>query len=366
MLIALGLTAALAASAEATDELHILSGANITPPSVVERFERENDIHLRFDFFDSPEAMGAYIKTKHRGDLALLRGHYVGKLIQNNALLPLNHALLPNLKNLGDRARHSSIDPGGVYSIPYLRGTLGIIYRRDALGAEKPTWRQLFSQGYSTTPLAITSRRNTLGADKIAGAAHQGHSAIPFAVTDRYRDAMGLAQSYLGYSYNSTSPLAISQAAELLRVLADKPAFMGFLSLETTLKYLKEKFIYAAVSYNYLAAVAMAQDPGLDYTVPAHNGMVWSYVYVISAKTPRADVAYKWLNFLMEPEVAAEVAAWNRAASSNEAALLMMPPEIRDNPVIYPPDEVWGTSETPLSLDDEAERMSIDCWSHLK
>ncbi|MDR0881241.1 MAG: spermidine/putrescine ABC transporter substrate-binding protein [Candidatus Adiutrix sp.] len=365
MLIALGLIAPLAASAEATEELRILSGANITPPSVVERFELENNIHLRFDFFDSPEAMGAYIKTKHRGDLALLRGHYVGKLIQNHLLLPLNHALLPNLKNL-EQTRSGSIDPGNLYSIPYLKGTLGIIYRRDVLGAEKPTWRQLFSQGRGAGSLAITRRRNTLGADKTAGADRQSHSAIPFAITDRYRDAMGLAQSYLGYSYNSTSPLAISQAAELLRVLAEKPTFMGFLSPETTLKYLKEKFIYAAVSYNYLAAVAMAQDPGLDYTVPAQNGMVWSYVYVVSAKTAKADAAYKWLNFLMEPEVAAEVAAWNRAASPNEAARPLLPQEIRGNQVIYPPDEVWGAAEMPLSIDDEAEHMSIDYWSHLK
>ena len=328
------------AAALATDELRILSSDRITPPDLVERFEREEGIRVRFEYFESPEALAAYLEARPRGDMALLRGYYVPQLANKDQLAPLNHQLLPNLKHLVSGELNTTSDPDRRYSVPYLMGTLGIIYRAELLaGQGVPGWDWIF--------------------ERFAGSAS-------FAITNQYRDAMGAALIHLGYSYNSTSPVAIGQAAELLRGLAEHPAFLGFLDPATTLKFLNEKFIYAAITYNNLAAEAMEDDPGLAFRVPEGGAVFWSYVYVINKQSSQAKAAHKWLNFLMEPEVAARVSTWNRATSPNLAARALMPPAIGDNPVLYPPASVWRNAEPARAVDPETEKLFIKFWSQIK
>ena len=319
------------------EELHILSSDRITPPDLVERFERERGLRVRFEYFESPAALAAYLETRPRGDLALLRGYHVGRLVENSQLSPLDHQLLPNLKNLGGEMS-STIDPEYQYALPYLLGTMGIVYRTDLLDGPPPAWSWIF--------------------DRFAGSAS-------FASTNQYRDAMGVALRELGYSYNSTSPVAIGQAAEVLRNLTNHPAFMGFLDPAGTLRFLREKFIYAAVTYNNLAAEAMEGDPGLSFDIPADGGVAWSYVYVLNSQSQRTEAAHQWLNFLMEPEVAAHIATWNRATSPNHAARTLLPPEIISNPVLYPPLEIWRACETAKSVDVESEKLYVQFWSQI-
>lgn len=326
-------------SASGTEELRILTSARITPPSVVERFERAHNIRIRFEYFESPEAMAAYLQTRPKGDLALLRGHYVQAMIENSQLARLNSDLLPNLKNIDQRARESLFDSEGAFAVPYIRGNIGIIFRRDLLGSEKPAWHYVF------------------GSDT---------GSIPFALINQYRDAMGIALIYLGFSCNSTSPVAIGQAAELLRDLSGRPAFMGFLEPEEVPRYLRENFIYVAVTYNNLAARAMSENSNLDFTVPPGGGVAWSYVYVLNIASPKLEAAHKWLDYLMEPEVAAEISVWNQATSPNLAARPLMPPEIRDSPVLYPPESTWNEAEAPKNVGPEAEKLFIEHWSSLK
>lgn len=333
------LSAPPAVLAAGFEELRILTSARITPPGLVERFERENNIRLRFEYYESPEAMAAYLQTRPRGDLALLRGYYVQTLVENGQISRLSPGLLPNLKNLSPRPRKTGFDPEGAYSIPYIQGLIGIIFRRDLLGEGKPTWEHVFGQDTGS---------------------------IPFALTNQPRDALGAALIYLGFSYNSTSPAAIGRAAVLLSQLTAHPAFMGFLDQDETRRYLRENFIYVAVSYSNLAVVAMSENPGLDFAVPPGGGVAWSYVYVLNRASVKVEAAHKWLNYLMEPAVAAEISTWNRATSPNLAARPLMPPEIRDNPALYPPEPVWAEAELPRSLGPEAEQLFVEHWSHLK
>jgi spermidine/putrescine transport system substrate-binding protein len=327
-----------AASGWATEELRILSGGHIIPPAVVEAFEKKHHLRIRIESFDSHETLAAYLETDPQGDLALLRGHHVSYLRERNRLAPVNHALLPNLKNLWPQALNSPVDAGAAYSVPYLQGTLGLLYRRDLFGGRKPGWNSLFDRRAAVTP---------------------------FAVTDQYRDAMGVALLYLGYSYNNPSPAALGRAAEALQGLAGHPAFMGFLSVESLGRFVREQFIYLAVTYNNVAARAIEDDPSLAFNVPEHGAVSWTYAFVINKKSRNLEAVHQWLNYLLEPEVAAEVSAWNRAASPNRAALAFIPDGIKSNTVIYPPNELLYKAQAPLSLGAEAEKQMTEYWSNI-
>jgi len=320
-------------------ELRILASSHCTPPSVIERFERQNNIRLRFEYFESPAVLDSYLQSTPRGDLALVRNHFVRPLFENGQIARLDPVLLPNLKNLDPRACGQASDSDQLFSVPYIQGTIGIIFRSDLLGPEKPLWYYVF--GWET-------------------------GSIPFSLPNHYRDTMGTALIHLGFSYNSTSPATIGQAAEVIRALTGHPAFMGFLDSDETLRYLRENFIYVAVTYNNLAAQAMAGNPNLDFAVPAGAGVAWSFNYVLNSRSQKAEAAHKWLNYLMEPEVAAEVSAWNLATTPNLAARPLLPPEIRDNPVLYPPEAVWREAEAPRDLGPASDSLFIEHWSRLK
>ncbi len=337
-LIVAVLMALTARPAAAEEELRILASARLTPPAVVERFEKEFGLRVRFEYFESAEDLAAYLEAQPRDDLALIRGYYVSSLARNGRLAALDHALLPNLANLGRRALENPVDPGCLHSAPYLQGTLGILYRAGLWGTWPPSWENIFGPG--------------------AGVA-------PFAVINQYRDALGIALLYLGHSDNATSPAAVAQAAELLRGLSAHPAFLGYLDPDTLQKYFKEKLIYAAITYNNLAAVAMASDPGLAFHVPRGGGLAWSYVYVVNAQSPRKATAHAWLNYLLRPDVAAEVSVWNLATSPNQAALDLLPPAVRNNATLYPPEAVWENAEYLQSV-GEAESVYLEDWSRLQ
>ena len=321
------------------DELRILASARITPASVVERFEKKYGIRVRFEYFSTHAALASYLETQPKGDLILLRGYYIESLIEKSQVLQLNHELLPNLRHLSQRAMSASADPGRIYSVPYIIGTMGIVYHSGFLGDKQPNWEYVFRYFAGTTP---------------------------FAVTDQYRDAIGSALMSLNQPYNSDSPAAIGQAADVLRAVAEHPAFIGFLSAENMLQFLTEGFVYVAVTHNDLAARAIQGNPNLAYAASEDNGVAWSYVYVLNCRCGNQSAAYKWLNFLLEPEVAAEISVWNQATSPNQAALALLPPEIRDNRVLYPPDAVWDNAQTPSYVGLNAERLYTDYWSRIK
>lgn len=323
----------------AAEELRILSNGRIIPPPVVERFEKTYGIRVKIENFESHAALSAYLETRPRGDLALLRSHFVGYLHDNDQLAPINHALLPNLKNLWPDACDLPTDVGCTYSVPYIHGTLGLLYRVDMFDGRKPGWSSVFDRGTGSTP---------------------------FAMTDQYRDVMGVALMHLGFSYNSASPIIIGQAAEALQELTSHPAFMGFLPVDGIRRFFQEKFIYLAVTYSNIAVQAMADDPDLAYATPEGETVIWTYAHVINSHSTNVEGAHKWINFLMEPEVAAEVSVWNKAASFNQAAMPFIPAEIRTNQVIYPPEGGWHDAQIPMNVGAEAEKLMIEYWSRIK
>ncbi len=318
--------------------LRILTDDKIIPPAIVERFTRETGIRLRIEYFETAGALNAYIDTDFDGDLILMRCINLAPHITANKLAFLDRSLLPNLVNLKPYNDHNPQDPHYHYTIPYIQGIVGVLYRSGMWGPGSPSWNNIFAPNMSVAS---------------------------FTITDQYRDAMGAALIYLGHSVNSTSPEDISQAAQVLELLTNNPAFIAFMPQERTLRFLKEKFIYAAVTYNRIAAKAMQEDPGLSFYVPNRGGFIWSYAFAANKNSPHQKEIHRWLNYLLDPDVAAEVSTWNLAASPNLKVFTRLPALVRSNPVIYSPGPVWGRSE-PLRDLGAADDLYKEYWSRIK
>ncbi|UQZ89929.1 hypothetical protein C4J81_12190 [Deltaproteobacteria bacterium Smac51] len=318
-------------------ELKILASSRLIPPAVVQRFEAKHGIRIRFEYFESAEALASYLESRPSEDLALVRGHYIDDLKDKGQLAKLDHNLLPNLKNMDPTYIDSLPDPGCHYSVPYLVGNIGLIYRNDVLGRTQPNLNQLFE------PNTVT---------------------VPFSIMNQYRDAIGIALKYLGYSYNSTTIPQIEDAVDLLKSLGDRPSFIGFLSNDATLRFLKEGITYVAMSYNNEAAKVIEEDPRMAFSTVEGGRVAWSYAHIISYKSEHLPEVHVWLNYLMEPEVAAEVSVWNLATSPNLAAREFLPESVKNNPVLYPEGGVWEGAEIPGSVGD-AGKTYVEYWHRL-
>ena len=163
-------------------------GENIAE-GLIDEFESKYNIKVNEVFVDDNEAMyQELISGKTQYDVAVPGDYLVERLIDEGRLEPLDKDKIPNMVQLSEDNLNKSFDPGNVYSLPYMNGTIGIVYNKDIIKDEVDSWKDMWNPNYR---------------DEIF-------------VLDSQRDAIGMALKMLGYSINSTDPKELEEAKEAL------------------------------------------------------------------------------------------------------------------------------------------------------
>jgi spermidine/putrescine transport system substrate-binding protein len=245
---------------------------------------------------------------------------------------------IPTLLNLDPKFRDIAEDEGNTYVIPYQWGTSGLAVRSRP-GQETPrSWSIIFSD-----------------------TADKGN----FILFDTARDALGSALKSLGHSYNSIDLKQIEAAGDLLTRTKRHPAFMGFDSGVGGLSKVMGGVAHAAQVYSGEAIKATREDAGLLYIIPEEGCEFWLDVLAIPKGAPNADVAHEFLNYIMEPQVAARLATFNNYATPNRSAMQFIPQEDLDNKGMYPPQELLDKMEYMKDLGDN-NRLFDETWTIVK
>ena len=121
----------------------------------------------------------------------------------------------------------------------------------------------------------------------------------------------------------------------------------------------------AAVVYNGDALRAVADDPRLAFDVPREGSEIWMDSMAIPAKAPHPEAAHKFINYMLQAKVGAQLANYLQYGTPNEAAMEFITPEDRDNPAIYPPDAVMNTLEFTQDLGKD-NRLMDEVWTLVK
>ena len=162
-------------------------------------------------------------------------------------------------------------------------------------------------------------------------------------------DLMGMALKALGHSANSSDPAAIKAAEQLL--LAQRPYVntYNYVALNEE-SALVSGDIIAAMVYSGDALMVQEFDENIRYGLPTEGGNIWVDYLAVVESSRNKDLAWAFINFLNEPEHAAQLAEYVYYATPNTAAQELLPPEFLENPVIYPSEEALAMSEfyTPL------------------
>ena len=327
------------ASDASKPELVVLNWADYIDPDDIADFEAKHQAKVRVvNFEDDDNRDHLLLATNGTGyDIVLVNETHVGVYRAHGWLAKVGEAEVSNLKHVGSAWLDKAADAKG-YAVPYFWGTLGIAYRRDLVNKPPQHW-----------------------SDLLEPAAEQ-HGRI--AMMSSQRELLGVALKAAGHSFNSTAHGEIDAAIKLL--LAQKPFVRAY---QQALLNEKSELVTGDVSmrlmFNGDALLLRKFNDNIEYVVPPEGTALWIDYMTVMANAPNPKLAYLFLEFLNDPANAAKNAAFVNYATTNQAAVGLMPAEYRDNPSIYPPAKTLENSELFARLPPRALSYRNTQFTHL-
>jgi spermidine/putrescine transport system permease protein len=316
-------------------ELNVYIWAEYLPASAVAEFERRYGVHVNVELYDSNEALQAKLQTGvARYDIVVPSDYMVQILARQDLLQRLDRDRLTNYTNLSSRFLGLSYDPENAYSVPYCWGTTGLAFRVDRTGRELDSWLDLWEPAL---------------ADRIG-------------MLNDVREVFSAALKSRGHSLNSTDPDEIAAAA---RHLAQQKGLVRTYDSDAFADNLLTGEVWASQSYSGQIARAAAENPNIHYVIPKEGCTMFLDNVCIPVGAQNLDLAYLFIDFILEGEVAAAITTSTGYATANREALAFLPPEWRDNPIVYPPEDLLDRCEVIQDL-GEAIDLYDRAWTRIK
>lgn len=303
---------------------------------ICEEFEKQTGIKVNYQVFDSNESMYAMLASGGASyDVIIPSDYMISRMIEEDMLEQLNFDNIPNYSDIDPALKNPEYDPDGLYSVPYMWGTVGIIYNTSMISDPVEGWGSLFDPAYSGQILMF----------------------------DNSRDAIGIALKALGYSYNTTDPAQIQQAVDLL--IEQKPILQGYVMDQI---FDKLEGGEAAIGPYYAGdfVTMHANNPDLAFCLPKEGSNLFVDAMCIPKGAENKDNAEAFINFMCTTDAGlanCEAIGYSTPLLSVRDAL---PAEISGDRVAYPSDEVLATCETFKNLPQNILELYDSEWLRLK
>ncbi|MEN5082481.1 polyamine ABC transporter substrate-binding protein [Bosea sp. TWI1241] len=347
---------ALATASVAQDkELRIYNWSDYVNPEVLDAFKRETGITVVYDTFDQMETVETKLLAGKTGyDLVVVTASFLPRHIPLGLYAPIDAAKAPNLKNAWPeiQKRLSKYDPGNTYAVNYMWGTTGIGYNaakvKERLGADfkVDSWNVVFDP-------EVLKKLSNCGVH----------------VLDAVEEMFPAALRHLGLDPDSKKEADLNKAGELLRKI--RPHIQKFHSSEY-INALANGDICLAVGYSgdILQAKKRAEEARnkveIGYAIPKEGALMWFDSFVMPKDATNQDAAMKFIDFVNRPEMAAKNSDFIQYANGNIASKPLLSPAVRDNPGIYPSDEVMARLYTITPYDQKTQRVVNRLWTRVK
>jgi spermidine/putrescine transport system substrate-binding protein len=305
---------------------------------VLRRFEAsiEGGARLVEDFFLSEAEMVAKLEAGGTYDVVFCIDYLLSSMQKKGLMQPLQ-PMLSGIEHLDPNfgVWHARADRGGkAYAIPYLWGTTGIGYDRDKV--DPPTsWNALFDERYA------------------------GH----IAVLDSKGDVMDQALLALGMSINSTDKPRIRN--EVYPKLQEQKKILRAYDSDPARALVSGDVWIAQIDSGDLLH-AQAQKPSLRYVIPQEGAALWTDYMVIGAHAAHVGLAREFMEFLLDPEIAAINANELRFATPNKTALDRGLIHDADDPNVYPPPEMKAKLFTSENWFGKTGALVEELWLELR
>lgn len=322
----------------ADDVVYFYNWTEYLPAQVLEQFTQETGIRVEYSEYESNEAMYAKVKIlEEKGgyDLIVPSSYFVDRMRREGLLMPLDKKLLPNLDNLSEATMDQPFDPGNAFSVPYLWGGTGVAWNEKRVEGKAPdSWEALWDPAYKGWVL----------------------------LQDDLREVFGIALMRLGYSVNDTDPDHVREAFELLQGLA--PGVRVYNSDNPKIPFMGGEVSIGMLWNGEYFAITQEMG-GFGFAWPREGGIMWMDCLTIPKGASNVEAAHKLIDFLLRPDIAKAITEEIGYATPNKKAMELLPPEVRSDPVVYPPDAVMERSEFLRDIGDSIQ-IYEEYWNRLK
>lgn len=309
---------------EKPSELLLLTWSEYIAPKIVKEFERKHNAKITMVYFESNDHRTELLLESNGAtyDLVLTSGEMLEPYTAQGWLAPLTSNNIPNLIHIDERWIQS-IKGDTLYGAPYFWGTLGIAYRKDLVSKPINSWKHLFAPDKSLQGKILMARG--------------------------VNDLVGMALKSLGYSANSSSEAEHIEAEKLLKSQKNYVREYGYTNL-TEQSGLVTGELLAAMAYSGDALSLQAIHPEIEYVLPKEGGNIWIDYLSVSAASKKKALAYAFINFINQPNIAARQAKYLNYATPNKSAEKLLDKRFLNNTIIYPDEKALAKSEYWLTL----------------
>ncbi len=281
-------------------------------------FKAASGVEVNMTLFANNDELFAKFRAGNPGfDVIMPSNEYVARMIEAKMLAPLDHAKIPNKKNLLPEFQDADFDPGRKYSMPYTWLVLGIGYRKSAMkgGVIPDSWKYLYDS-----------------------AEYKGRMSLLSESADVFR----LGFKYLGKSVNDATPELIKQVEDML--IKQKANIKNFHD-DNGQDLLMSKEVDIVLEYNGDIAQKETEDPDLAFVVPKEGSLLNSDCMCIPTGAPNPNNAHAFINFLLDGQNGANITKTILYPTPNAAAKALMDDTYKNNPTIFPPADVMAKCE---------------------
>ncbi len=137
--------------AAADEVVHVFNWEDYIDESVLEQFEAETGIKVNYMRFTENEDMIISVESNPGAfDVVFPSEYMVERLINRGELAEINYDNIPNFANIRDDLKNPSYDANNAHSVPYMWGTLGILYNTKLVDeADVQSWSVLWNEKYA-------------------------------------------------------------------------------------------------------------------------------------------------------------------------------------------------------------------------
>ncbi|MGA2740940.1 MAG: spermidine/putrescine ABC transporter substrate-binding protein [Bryobacteraceae bacterium] len=327
--------AGLAGCARGRPRLNVYNWSNYVAPDTIANFEAEFGVRVRYATYESNEEMLAKVLSGNSGwDVVFPTHNRIQPMRQYGLLAPIDHARLTNLPNLEARFQSPPWDPRLEYCVPYMWGATGIAYNRSVAPAPS-AWGDLWSARFKGRLTMLDDPEEVLGACLLK----------------------------LRLSYNSTDDASLRRAER--EAIAQKPLLRAYLNAEYR-DQLVAGDILVAHSWATTAQQAIDAAPQLGFAYPAEGFPLYGDNAVVLRESGRAELAHRFINYLLRAPVAAAIVETSRTATANGAAQALLPEALRSNTTLFPTAETMARGQWIATMPGATQRLRDRMWTEIK
>jgi len=327
------------ASAALGDTLTLATWPNYHSQEVLDAFTAQTGVAINVAVYGSTEEMEAKLRAGNSGiDVVVPSNYAIEGWVKDTLIEPIDYAKLPDFVKADWNAlfMDQAFDKGNTHSIPKNWGTTGIAYRSSRVPGGVTTWKQFF---------------------EVAGTDYANKTLI----VDHQISSFGSAAVAMGHSLNTID--ATEMAAVEAMLIALKPKLFAISS--DVQPPLRAEDTWLSIAWTGDGVQVSRDNDDVKYVVATDGGELWIDSYTVAADAPHREAAYAFLNYILQPDQAAAETEFCLFPHANDKATALLPTEIKDNPIIYPPADSLGNLEYAVNATYNSPERA-EAWARIK